>query len=329
MRQARIDREVTVKPIALLLLLAILLAACSGGDEAFPRVTTLGDDPALQPIIASSELVVGDNRFVFGLLDAESRPIADAKVALRFFDLNSGAPVERATTAAVSQVPSRDAGLQQQIIHTHADGSRHIHVNASEQVGVYTARVRFDRTGDWGVEMAIVSTKPKLSATARVRFNVAESANTPAVGEPAPRSRNLTAADVSDLAQIDSSAEPSADMHTSTIADAVAAGRPAVVLFAVPGYCTSQMCGPEYEIMRKLFQKHRSRVEFIHVEFYKNPASPDRVPVDAAVEWRLRTEPWFFVIDAKGLVAAKFEGPTGIQELEEAIQRVAASATAP
>jgi hypothetical protein len=39
-------------------------------------------------------------------------------------------------------------------------------------------------------------------------------------------------------------------------------------------------------------------------------------------EWGLRTEPWFFLIDSRGTIAAKFEGPTSLQELDEALSKV-------
>jgi hypothetical protein len=244
-------------------------------------------------------------------------------VSLTFFDLNDGEEVEKFRTEAVSRVPARDAGLSEQIIHVHADGSQHAHFNAGEQVGVYTAEVNFDRPGIWGVEIEIDSATPAIKETIRPRFNVLPQGPTPMIGAAAPRSRNLTAADVNDIAQIDSSANPSAEMHTATIADTIAAGRPALVLFAVPGFCESRLCGPEMEIMRKLYPQHRARVEFIHVEFYKNPGSPERVPADAVREWNLRSEPWFFLIDGEGNIAARFEGPTSLQELDEALKAVA------
>ncbi len=40
--------------------------------------------------VASSELVVGPNRFVLGLLDSTGTPIADATAHLTFFDLAGG-----------------------------------------------------------------------------------------------------------------------------------------------------------------------------------------------------------------------------------------------
>jgi len=111
---------------------------------------------------------------------------------------------------------------------------------------------------------------------------------------------------------------------TYTIANVIAnAGRPTLVLFAVPGFCTSRLCGPELEIMRKLYPKYKNRAEFIHVEFYERPGVPNSPVAPGVAEWGLRTEPWFFVIDAKGVIAAKFEGPTSLQELDEALQKVA------
>jgi hypothetical protein len=74
--------------------------------------------------------------------------------------------------------------------------------------------------------------------------------------------------------------------------------------------------------MRKLYPKYKDKAEFIHVEFYKNPGSPNRVPSDTVAEWNLRSEPWFFVIDSKGIITAKFEGPTSLQELDDAVSAV-------
>ena len=316
--------NVTTKALILPLALfcALLMAACSGGDEPlFPEVLTIrqGD---VTPLLASSELVVGENRFVMGILDPDGRPIVDARVHLTFYDLNDGGETKKQSLDAVSRVPARDAGITEQVEHRHADGTRHVHINAGEEIGVYTATVNFDRPGVWGVEIQLDSQNPQVKKTIRPRFNVVPEGPTPKLGAQAPRSRNLTAADVQDISQIDSSANPSAEMHTSTIADAVEAGRPTLVLFAVPGFCESRLCGPELEIMRKLYPKYRDRAEFIHVEFYKTPGSPDRVPADAVREWNLRSEPWFFVINRQGVITAKFEGPTSLQELDEAMSTV-------
>jgi hypothetical protein len=74
--------------------------------------------------------------------------------------------------------------------------------------------------------------------------------------------------------------------------------------------------------MRKLYGTYKDRVEFIHVEAYKNPTAAQRDLVDAAKEWGLQSEPWFFVVGKDGKVSMKFEGPTSSQELEDALQGV-------
>jgi len=302
----------------------LLVAACGGGSKnaGFSSVVEVGGDEKVTPVIANSELVVGPNRFVLGVLGPDGAPIVDAKIHLKFYFLNGDTATLKSEMDAVSRVPAREAGVAEEEVQVLPDGTRHVQINAGEDVGVYTAQVNFDAAGNWGVEAAVDSSKPRVKATVRPRFNVLEKGATPALGSAAPRSRNLTVNDVTDLTQVDSSANPSPELHTSTIADAIAAGKPTLVLFAVPGYCESRFCGPELEIMRKLHPKYTGRAEFIHVEFYTNPSSPNRTPVAAVNEWNLRSEPWFFVIDSKGIVRAKFEGPTTMDELDQALQQI-------
>jgi peroxiredoxin len=153
-------------------------------------------------------------------------------------------------------------------------------------------------------------------------FDVLEKGTIPNIGDQAPPSVTLTAADVTDLSIIDTSPDPSLEMHEMSVKDAVTSGKPSVILFAAPGYCTSRMCGPEYEIMKKLYNENKGKgVNFVHVEFYSDPSTPQKRPVAATSEWNLRTEPWFFVVDGKGKITARFEGPTGLNELQEALQK--------
>ena len=301
---------------------AILLTACGGGDgKKFPDTVVIGADD-IQPQLVSTELVTGKNRFAFALIDQESGLlIIDADVHMAFYRLHEdGREEKRFELDAMSSVPARDAGIEEAIEHTHADGSVHIHANVGEQVGIYTAVLEFPEAGRWGVELEIDT--GERQETIRPSFSVGTVSTTLAIGADAPRSVNRTVDDVDDITLIDSSAESSEEMHTETIAEALDVGRPVLVLFAVPGYCTSQLCGPEYEIMRKLYPQYRDRVSFIHVEPFEVPSSPDKVLVQAAKDFGLQTEPWFFVIDGQGKVSMKFEGPTSMQELVTALEDV-------
>lgn len=302
-------------------MLTLLLSACGGGDgDIFPDKVEV-DPNAIGIIPVNSEYVLGENRFAFGLLSPETgSPIVDANVHLRFYDLNEGEEF-KFEMDAISRVPARDAGIEEQVEHRHADGSVHTHFNAGDEVGIYTASVNFDKPGDWGVEIQIEKPEADIDETLTPRFVVTTQATTPPVGFDAPRSENRTVDDVDDITLIDSSSNPSEEMHTTTIKEAIEAGRPTLVLFAVPGFCTSRLCGPEMDIMRKLYPEWKDRVEFIHVEFYDDPGTNSKV-TKAAQEWGLRTEPWFFLIDAEGKIAAKFEGPTGMAELVDAMTAV-------
>ena len=79
----------------------------------------------------------------------------------------------------------------------------------------------------------------------RMTFEVRDSTPTVMVGDPAPASETPTAADVDgDLAQISTDEEPVPAFYETSVADALAANKPFVLVFATPKFCTSQQCGP-------------------------------------------------------------------------------------
>jgi hypothetical protein len=154
----------------------------------------------------------------------------------------------------------------------------------------------------------------------RLAVTVLETPPTPQVGSPAPRSRNLIARDVKDLREIDTSPKPDARLHQVRIADAIAQGKPQLIVFATPQFCTSRMCGPVVDIVRTLLPTYGKRVAFTHQEIWQDFAEKKMFPtVD---EWRLDTEPWIFVVDGSGIIRAKFEGLVTARELEAALQPI-------
>lgn len=330
----RIMPRVRMVGVVVLLLAGLGLAACGGSADDKPATGTNGEQgsggaaaatgtaPAapFAPVVAVTELAPGANRFAMGLIDnANNQPVADATMHFRFFTVQGNQGTVKGEADAQFIAPARDAGISGIINHVHIDGTAHPHDNGLSDLGVYIAQVQFDQPGSWGVE-ATFQTKDGRTGKVAVPFQVLEKPITPAVGEPAPRTRNLTAKDVKDLREIDTSAEPSPLFHQDTVADAIAAGRPALVAFLTPGYCSSRFCGPEMEIMKKLEPAYGSRVAMIHIEVWKDPLK--RIPFEAVTEWRLQTEPYFFVVDRNGVIAAKFEGPTSMAELDAALAKV-------
>lgn len=270
----------------------------------------------IRPLITTAELVVGTNRFAFGLMNA-GKLIEGADVKLRLYAIDGG----EAKLAAELKVPYREVKnvKQGRSVHLHADGTEHVHGDESSVRGLYVAQLSFARAGDWGVEL-LVSQANGVFEPVRLSVNVLEAPATPAVGSAAPRSRNLIARDVKDLREIDTSSKPDPRLHQVRIGDAIAQGKPQLIVFATPQFCTSRMCGPVVDIVRTLVPAYGKRVAFTHQEIWQDFAEKKMFPT--VEEWRLDTEPWVFVVDGKGIIRAKFEGLVTVREIESALQQI-------
>ena len=286
--------------------LAALLAGC-GGSNAAPSTpnsqsaASAGGDKGIliQPVVPGTDTSVGTNRFAIGILrvgqnGALPSPITDAEVNLRFFF-----PIEPQPVAKGEVKPQfRFVG--------------------DKNKGLYIADVEFDKAGIWGLEVTGTTGGQPL-AVSRVQFPVKPKPETPAIGAPAPRSKNPTRHDVDDIKKIDSGATPN-DMHELSIAQAIEEKKPLVVLFASPGFCVTQTCAPQLGEVQQLKKKYGSQANFVHVEIFKDTAT--RTPFETVIEWNLTSEPWTFLVDKNGNVASKFEGPAPLSELEPALQKL-------
>jgi hypothetical protein len=62
------------------------------------------------------------------------------------------------------------------------------------------------------------------------------------------------------------------------------------------------------------------KAAFIHQEVYRdNKVNKGLRPQLAA--WRLASEPWIFVIDRNGRIAARFEGAVSVPELRAQVEK--------
>ena len=254
----------------------------------------------LQTVLASSDLSVGLNRVVFGLIDRPSGPLRDADVQVSTFYLGesgSEGPKEN-VTAVFRKWPVG-------------------------QAGVYTAQLNFDRPGSWGLGLVVTEADGSTRASS-TRVEVREASLAPAIGSPAPRSASKTVRDVAGLDEMTTDPDPDPELYSMTIAEAIDAGKPVIVAFSTPAYCTTGTCGPQLDVVKDLKPMYADRMNFIHVEIWDNPLeiegdlSSGRLSPTVG-EWGLVTEPWTFIIDKDGLVAAKFEGFATAEELEEAL----------
>jgi len=310
-----------VRPPLLSGLLALGLLALWPAQRDRPAAQVAPPAPdSFQVLLTTSELLVGRNRLAFALMK-DGRLLADAKAVVRVYAIDGeDAHLVAETPARYHRLEVIERGKR---IHIHPDGARHVHGDASDVQGIYVSQVTFGRAGTWGLEIEARSGDGPAEA-ARLSVSAVATSLTPMIGAPAPRSRNLVAGDVSDLRQIDSSEPPDPRLHRTRIADAIAQGKPQVIVFATPRYCASRVCGPVVDVVRTLIPIYGDRVAFIHQEIGESGSL--QKPAPTVEEWHLRSEPWIFVVDGQGIVRARFEGLTTRRELEAALRLVLAPA---
>jgi hypothetical protein len=290
------------------MVIGLLFAGC-GQAASGGRVPDGGAQPAptaglssFTPILAASELVIGQNRLPIGVVK-NGTPLNDPnlKLHLRFFYL---------------------AGPDQTKVRSETDAA---YRGQGLPFGLYVAYPTFDQAGAWGVEAQISA--GGTPETSRFRVEVLAQPKTPAVGSKAIPSKNLTAKDVPDLQQLTSDIEPDPDLYQQTIADALAAKKPFLVAFSTPGFCETAVCGPNITVIKKLKEQFKGQISFLHVEVYPYPfgeSAQQGKHVPAMGEWKLQTEPWTFLVDAQGTIQAKYEGGITFVELDSALKQLAA-----
>jgi hypothetical protein len=283
------------------ILVLVAALACSSSVTPTPPP---GGPGGVSVIIVTTDLAVGTNRVVFGLVDLDGMAVRSKEAQVRAIYLPPAQAVGEVKAAATARFTRWPVGEQ----------------------GVFATRLEFDRAGFWGLEVT-VARADGTSVVARGAFEVKQVSATPAIGAAAPRSVNLTARDVPDLSALTSANPPDPDLYRLSIAEALDSGKPLVVVFATPAFCVSATCGPQVEVISAVKERHREQANFIHVEVFANPQEikggrPAGGFVPAVAEWGLPTEPWTFIVDKEGKVRAKFEQFTTEEEIEAALAEV-------
>jgi hypothetical protein len=280
---------------------SVLLVACdeSEGGNGDPTPLTLSNERELTPIPATTELVLGPNRFAFGIIDNETNePILDEGDVHLTFAYQSEPRIETDATF-VWAIPGEE--------------------------GYFVANVNFDDVGDWEGEAVV--TRGERVQSVKFVFPVSAEGVAPNIGEPAPPTENLTLATQPDVRQISSDDTPNEAFYRMTVAEALGAGKPFVVAFATPAFCATRFCGPALDNVEAVWQNFGDRANFIHIEPYQLDEEGDLITNDSGapvaaqpmLDWQLRTEPWMFVVDADGIIVARFEGTATPEELSEAL----------
>ncbi len=306
----------------LLLLLSITLAgaiACIGADlgPAEPAAPTSTAAPAIQvPTVdptddvitshlATKALEVGEQRVAFLL--TTQRALVNAPQARIAVSRHDGSAASAPVVADYNEWPY---------------GVR----------GSYAADIAFPEPGEY--RLAVTPIGGDVSGDAIITVTVLPDSPVPSVGDRPPSSQTKTLSDGVQLASLTTAYDADPQLYQVSIADAVASGRPSVIVFATPAFCTSPTCGPQVDTVSRLRAANPDAANYIHVELYDNPdaiqgdLSVARI-VPAAAEWGFTqiphwtNESWVFVLDAAGVIRHRYEGYATLSELQAALNQVA------
>ena len=291
---------------AVLALVACLIAAGCGGSSSAkeePDATTLealwrapGEDVAVVP--GTADFGPGRVRFTFLVVDGQGRVVTRPTARIWL------ARTLKSTPFAQTTARSEPIGV----------GA----TEPGEAQEIFVADLELDKPGTYWLLAEPVGGR-KIQAVGTVVVKDATAA--PDVGAAAVASKTPTLATAS-LEQLTTATKPDRVLYRSSIADALAAKTPFVVVFATPKYCTSRTCGPVVDVVSEVHRRHQADgIRFIHVEIYEDN-DPTKGENHWVREWKLPSEPWVFVVGADGKITARFEGTVSVDELDSAVAQL-------
>jgi hypothetical protein len=313
--------------IAVSAALAMALVSSCGGPAASPPAAGQG----IVAEVASYQLVAErPGRLLIALITADNRWLSFGSVAVSFS--YEGEAASTPSSAIANSVPSAAVAMHDTAAQFLAipgspegDGRSPTLTLPADGRGVYAVEpITFPRAGYWNV-VAHGELDDGATFDADAAFTVLDRPSVLTVGDRAPLTDNPVMGDPGVAAvAIDSRAAggqpiPDPELHRTSIADAIRAGHPALVVFSTPVYCTSRFCGPVTDLVGELAAKYADRADFIHVEIYEDFAA-GKVN-QAALDWLSPTngdlrEPWTFLIGADGRIAGSWDTVVTRKEIE-------------
>jgi hypothetical protein len=137
-----------------------------------------------------------------------------------------------------------------------------------------------------------------------------------------------------DASKISTDPKPNPAFYSTSVADALAAHKPFILIFATPKFCTSAQCGPTLDRFKPVATANPD-VTFINVEPYQlhdvdgqlQPvldANNNLQATDVTNQWGLLAEPWIFAVDRNGIVRGSYEVTVSDSELTSVLAEIRA-----
>lgn len=318
-----------VKRLALLVGCCAVSVACGTGAES-------GAGPSQELIAAVASFDVSPERterFIVGLFARDRGDVALGDIELSF--AHRDGPTGESEPSSGSDP----------VVAPAPTSARFLPIPGTEQVtgdeptfappagvrGVYaTTPIRFPAPGVW--EVTVDASVDGQVFTTSTLFEVYANSVVPGAGDAAPRTVQPLPGDPSVAPEsIDSRLGfdeelPDPGLHKTTIADALDAGRPVMVTVTTPVFCVSRFCGPITDELARLETEYGDRVEFVHLEVWKD--FEGGVLNQAAADWvapqgtERAAEPWVFLVDSTGTITSRWDNVASVQELTAALDEI-------
>jgi hypothetical protein len=285
---------VRVRGLAVLALIAAALPAVS---LAAPS----GRSAGVTVVAGTEDYAPGTIRVSFLLLGAQGAPVYRAGVRASIARQGSARPL---ASGVASLEPIGVPGAPTEL----GDVTR-----------LYVVHLKVPQAGKYTV---LVTAPGKTTLRGGLPILVRAHPQAPAVGSKAIASKTPTIASThGDFPLLTTRVPPDKSLLHYSIAGALSAHKPFVVVFATPKFCSSRTCGPVVGVVdavRKQFTG--TAIRFIHVEVYEDN-DPGKGFNRWFKQWHLPTEPWTFVVGRDGLIKARFEGSVSVKELAGAVRQ--------
>jgi hypothetical protein len=287
-----------------------------------------GPDELFAETASFEVLAQKPQRVLVGIGTADGRVLQGGSVRFIFHSDTSAGVVETQIDAPAKFLPVPGSA--------NPAGSARIG-RPSEGIGVYAATdVEIPSAGLWTID--IVSFNDKTKRLAQTAVEVKDKAVVPDIGQSAPKTANPNATSSVAKELLDSRSGPNglgdelADpkLHQDVIDDLLAQHRPFLVVASTPTYCQSKFCGPTTDMIDAIANDplwKSTNLAFVHLEIFAefNASGSSRLN-KWVIPWINGDgeghEPWVFVVDKSGKIAARFDNVVTETDVRKALQQV-------